>query len=276
MYKNNSRNSSKSNSCSPLQLSCNLTGKRHAIGYYSYTNRCAKFKDRKYMRQILLILSILIFNTGFGQVDNFDILTKNIESSNVKSITKYRESKKFPNGQKKFKIEFNKNKKLVAIEEYKFPMGPDNPIVMRQDIRYDSIGRKCATYMKAPDGSIAIDTLIYNANGECINKQRFVNGKIVKTWDYSEKKKKNENKVSDDNGLLLTHIKSDSDSTTYKYDTNGNLIQELQFEDGKEHTKYTFQYDNNGRLINMETYLLYIGDGTNDPLKYYFEYEEFQ
>ena len=33
MYKNNSRNSSKFKGCSPLQLSCNLTGKCHAIGY---------------------------------------------------------------------------------------------------------------------------------------------------------------------------------------------------------------------------------------------------
>jgi len=39
MYKNNSRNSSKFNGCSPLQLSCILTGKCHAIGYYSYTKR---------------------------------------------------------------------------------------------------------------------------------------------------------------------------------------------------------------------------------------------
>ena len=34
---NNSRFSSKFKVCSPLQLSCNLAGKYHAIGYYSYT-----------------------------------------------------------------------------------------------------------------------------------------------------------------------------------------------------------------------------------------------
>jgi len=38
MYKNNSRVSSKFKVCSPLQLSCNLTGKCNAVGYYSYTN----------------------------------------------------------------------------------------------------------------------------------------------------------------------------------------------------------------------------------------------
>ncbi len=38
MYKNNSRFSSKFRGCSPLQLSCNLTGMKPAIGYYSYTN----------------------------------------------------------------------------------------------------------------------------------------------------------------------------------------------------------------------------------------------
>jgi predicted aconitase len=39
MYKNNSRYSRKFRGCSPLQLSCNLTGKCYEVGYYSYTNR---------------------------------------------------------------------------------------------------------------------------------------------------------------------------------------------------------------------------------------------
>ena len=39
MYKNNSRDSIKFKGCSPLQLSCNMTGKCHAVGYYSYTYR---------------------------------------------------------------------------------------------------------------------------------------------------------------------------------------------------------------------------------------------
>ena len=44
MYKNNSRDSSKFEGLSSLQLSCKLTGKCHAAGYYSYTNRCMPFK----------------------------------------------------------------------------------------------------------------------------------------------------------------------------------------------------------------------------------------
>lgn len=39
MYRNNSRDISKFKGCSLLQLSCNLTGKYHAVGYYSYTKR---------------------------------------------------------------------------------------------------------------------------------------------------------------------------------------------------------------------------------------------
>ncbi len=39
MYKNNSRESSKFKGYNQLQLSCNLTGKCHAVGYYSYTHR---------------------------------------------------------------------------------------------------------------------------------------------------------------------------------------------------------------------------------------------
>ena len=39
MYDNNSPNSSSLKGYSSLQLLCNLTGKCHAVGYYSYTNR---------------------------------------------------------------------------------------------------------------------------------------------------------------------------------------------------------------------------------------------
>ena len=39
MYKNNSQFSSKLKGCSPLQLLCNLTGKYHTVGNYSYTKR---------------------------------------------------------------------------------------------------------------------------------------------------------------------------------------------------------------------------------------------
>ena len=39
MYKNNSRDSNKVKGCSPLQLSCNMTVKYYAVGYYSYTER---------------------------------------------------------------------------------------------------------------------------------------------------------------------------------------------------------------------------------------------
>ncbi len=46
MYKNNSRNSSKFKGCSSLQLSRILKDLSSAIGYYSYTNRCAAYKKK--------------------------------------------------------------------------------------------------------------------------------------------------------------------------------------------------------------------------------------
>ena len=51
MYKNNSRNSSKIKGCSPLYLSCNLTGKYPAIGYYSYANRCASAAKQSHYKK---------------------------------------------------------------------------------------------------------------------------------------------------------------------------------------------------------------------------------
>lgn len=229
------------------------------------------------MKQFLLILSIFIFNSSFGQVDNYDLLTKNIMSSNVKTITKYQNSKKFPNGEKEFKLEFNKEGQLVSLEEYEYPMGPENPIVMKQEIKYDEDGRKVLTHIRASGGSTSFDTLIYDDQNVLIKKQRIANGQVVRTMDYSNKIENNdEQKVLDDKGNLVKLTDSDGDYTTYEYDSNRNLSQEIEFQDGEEHTKYIFKYNNNGRLTNMETYLLYIGDGTKATLTYYFEYEEFK
>jgi hypothetical protein len=58
MYKNNSRDCSKFNGCSPLQFSCNLTGKCYAVGYYSYTKRWPILENRT-------ANEIHIFNTDF-------------------------------------------------------------------------------------------------------------------------------------------------------------------------------------------------------------------
>lgn len=54
MYKNNSRDRSKIKGCSPLQLSCNLTGKLPAVGYYSYTSRYQQFNKYEIYEQASL------------------------------------------------------------------------------------------------------------------------------------------------------------------------------------------------------------------------------
>jgi YD repeat-containing protein len=186
------------------------------------------------------------------------------------------DSTKFPNGEKKFKLEFNKQGQLLSIEEFEFPMGPDNPIVMREEIKYDKTGKKIATHIKAPDGSMSVDTLLYNDKGDLIQKQRIVNGKLVKTWDYTNKKKVEEKKEFDNKGNLIQLTESEGNYILYEYDPTGNMKQEQQFQDGKEHTEHTYEYDKKGRLIKINTTLLYIGDGTSKPLIYYFEYEEFE
>jgi hypothetical protein len=50
MYKNNSRDSRKFKGFSSLQLSCNLTGKCPAIGYYSYTHRYGQNKKNEWTK----------------------------------------------------------------------------------------------------------------------------------------------------------------------------------------------------------------------------------
>mgnify|MGYP000097232702 CR=1 FL=1 len=229
------------------------------------------------MKQALIVISIFIFNLSFGQVENYDLLTKNIELLNVKSITKIRKSRKFPDGEKKFKLEFNRRGQLVSIEEYEHPMGPDSPMVMRQEIRYNEEGRKVSIHIEAPGGSTAIDTLFYDSQNIMIKKQRIVKGKVVRTWNYSNNTEESDaQKEFDRKDHLVKLVGSNGDSTIYNYYADGNLSQELEFKEGEEHTKCTFQYDKDGRLTSMETYLLYIGDGTGNPLVYYFEYEEYK
>ena len=70
MYKNNSRFSSKFKACSPLQLLCNLTGMKPAIGYYSYTLRYAQKQKTRLIKKtqnekpnsVLNVWSINVFN----------------------------------------------------------------------------------------------------------------------------------------------------------------------------------------------------------------------
>jgi len=59
MYKNNSRDSSKFKGCCPLQFSCNLTRKYHAVGYYSYTNRST---------QANIILNIVVIKMSLRKI----------------------------------------------------------------------------------------------------------------------------------------------------------------------------------------------------------------
>jgi hypothetical protein len=46
MYIQNRRDGSKFKGCSPQQLSCKLTGKCNAVGYYSYSNRYQEAQER--------------------------------------------------------------------------------------------------------------------------------------------------------------------------------------------------------------------------------------
>lgn len=40
IYKNNSLDSSKLKGCNPQQISCNLTGMKPVLGYYSFLKLC--------------------------------------------------------------------------------------------------------------------------------------------------------------------------------------------------------------------------------------------
>ncbi len=227
------------------------------------------------MSRLFFLVFVLILKTGICQVPNFDILSKDVKSLKIRTITKFHESNKFPNGEKIFKCEFDTNGLLISTEAYEYPMGPQNPITMKRDYVYNNQGKNVAIMSIAPGGSTAIDSLIYDEQGRLIRKVRYQNGQVVQTKEYSTSTNpKNKKRTFDQRGNLIEETSSDSTYTQYKYDAQNNLIEEIEFENEKEYKRTSYLYNENGQLITMKIYLLYISKDIK-PLQYYFEYETF-
>jgi hypothetical protein len=104
MYKNNSRDSSKFKGYSPHQLSCNMTRKHHAIGYYSYTQRYSDYLTLEIKERDISNLHFQLFDMN-GKLlqsekitDNqTSIFMSNLVSANyfVKVIKENKEVKTF-------------------------------------------------------------------------------------------------------------------------------------------------------------------------------------
>ena len=54
MYKNNSRDCSNFKGFSPFHFLCDMTGKCHAVGYYSYTHRCVQLLPNSHANSKLI------------------------------------------------------------------------------------------------------------------------------------------------------------------------------------------------------------------------------
>ena len=94
MHKNNSQNSNKLKSCSPLQISCILTKIKSEIGYYSYTNRFSPLQRNEdvlnnltqqieIMRKITLVTLISALCLIFSQSIKAEVKLPAIVSSNM-------------------------------------------------------------------------------------------------------------------------------------------------------------------------------------------------
>ncbi len=112
MYKNNSRISSKIKGCSPLKLSCNLTGKRYAICHYSYNLPLCTIEMKKIIYLILIFLVIGCQESAPNKENN--ILKKSEDQSS---------------NSKKDKIDLNSTNQLEIFEISDFKKSIDSFLV---------------------------------------------------------------------------------------------------------------------------------------------------
>lgn len=227
------------------------------------------------MKPICTLLAILIINCGFGQVDNYDLLAKNIPSSGIKSITKYERMNFHNRIEKKFMIEFDTNGKLMLAEKYAydFPFDDQCYLQKKSEFVYSSAGNNVAMHETIPGISLTIDTLIYNERNELIEKRRIVNGIVRQTWDYSAKMEDDiDERVYDARGNLIKEIYNYENYTTFAYDSKNNLIEWVIIRDDKILSMEIYEYDSNNRLIAMDKcYKSKIEAAL--PMRYYFEYK---
>jgi YD repeat-containing protein len=215
------------------------------------------------MKQTLILLSLLIAQAGYSQMDLYAFFSERIDASDVKTITLYQESEDSPEGTKTTEIQYNEQGQLVTIEEYQHVPTTSQPIVLRQEFKYDEEGRHVAGYIqvvnlkKAP----AVDTLIYNDRGEVVKRQMLVEGEVRKTEDYPNRQIiKTYNAV----GKIVKLTHQNGESTTYGYNSKGQCTEEISFHDGEETVKHLFEYNADGQLSRITTYS---NDNNGNPME---------
>ena len=229
------------------------------------------FSKRRAAKQILVLLSFFVCQSGFSQMEPYEFFTENFDASNVKTLSKFKFSEKFPDGVKICEIQFNELGQLVTIEDYQNPIGSDKPIVFLREMKYDDKGKLAVTYSQVIglDKGVVADTLIYNDQDELVMKQTFLNGEAFHTINYPDSLTKKE---FDSHGNLVKFVYENGDYTTYHYNADGKRTEELAFRDGEEVLKHLFQYHKDGRLNDMTTYF-YLNEPTAKKTTYTFAYE---
>jgi len=228
------------------------------------------------MKHLLTIAIILSSVPCWCQVDNFDILNKHVTLLKIKTISKFFKSDNHSINEKQFQCEFDVNGKLETLKEFQRGPLPESHLEMVESYKYDSTGQKEAAYIIAPDGSLAIDTFIYDDQKFLVRKIRMSNGKVVRTKNYSRGEIKAFPKMEYDNeGQIIKEFVTDGNYNIFIYDSARNKIEEIEYQADNKYTRTIFRDDYKGLLSGADVYLLYMSADV-EPLKYYFEYEFYQ
>lgn len=207
------------------------------------------------MKKILLICFVLIFHNIFGQISNQKIKTqKEFFSIYINDTLK-------KNQKKAYYVKYNKDGDTIRIKKYWTDLSRKRN-VLKEEIKYNNkhqilkqtkYTEYCRLYEKSKHTYDNKDSLISFFYKEIsfqgnhifwskVGRQYFERdsiGRKIKTKKYHR-----------DGRILLLSCTIDKGFETYKYDENGNLIQEINI-DSKKDTFYihSYFYDHQSKIL---------------------------
>lgn len=144
---------------------------------------------------------------------------------------------------------YDEKDSLIEFKQY----GEDGELGNHFSWKYDKFGNEITCVKRYESGSYYRHSSKYNSNNKIIDSKTFdANGEINRSETY----------VYDNQNRLINIISSNAGTSTYKYSSEGNLIEKISFG-----YKYTYKYDSLNRLVFENQH--YYGNKSTEKSYYY-------